>query len=91
MAWPIKTCGICKQTPDDRGFCGCEPPFSLDAMPTEKADGIARELFPHIASFFTTFFDEPGNREKFEKWEAEYERRKREGITPTIPVFGWAS
>jgi len=88
-AWPIKTCGRCKQTPDDRGFCGCEPPFSLDAIPQEKLDGIARVIYPHIVNFYKDYYNVPGNKEKAEAWEREYDRRKAEGIKPAIPPFGW--
>gem|GEM_PF-4957776 len=31
MAWHYSTCPICKEATDDRGFCGCEPPFILEA------------------------------------------------------------
>ena len=89
MAWPIKTCGRCKQAPDDRGFCGCEPPFSLDAMPAEKADGIARVMYPHIVSFYKAFYEVPGNREFFQAWQREYHSRKTAGIKPALPPRGW--
>ena len=51
MAWHYEICPICKEPADDRGFCGCEPPFSLSAVPKEKIDGIARTIFPHIVAY----------------------------------------
>jgi hypothetical protein len=89
MAWHYSICPICKESTDDRGFCGCPPPFSLDAIPQEKLDGIARVMFPEMKSFFEEFYKVPGNIEKAEAWRREYHRRKAEGIKPTIPPFGW--
>ena len=85
MAWHYATCPICKEATDDRGFCGCEPPFSLDAVPQEKIRGIARVLYPQLDAFYKAFYQVPGNREKAEAWKKEYRRRKAEGIRPVIP------
>jgi hypothetical protein len=88
MAWHYSICPICKEATDDRGFCGCEPPFSLSAIPQEKLDGIARTAYPHIVSYYKAYFQVPGNREKFEARQREYERRKAAGITPRMPPLG---
>jgi|GEM_PF-5100015 len=51
MGWHYKICPICNEEADERGFCGCEPPFSLKAIPQEKIDGIARTIFPRIVAY----------------------------------------
>jgi len=51
MAWHYEICPICNEPADNRGFCGCEPPFSLNAVPQEKIDGIARTIFPHVVAY----------------------------------------
>jgi len=91
MEYPFKICPICKEERDDRGFCGCPPLFSLDAIPQEIVDGLARVFYPQIVEFYKDFYKVPGNREKFEAWQHEYHRRKAEGIKPTIPPFGWSA
>ena len=50
--------------PDEKGNCGCPKAFSLDAIPKERLDGIARSVFPHIAAYFL----DPANQARFKAW-----------------------
>ena len=86
MAWHYKICPICNKEADDMGFCGCEPPFKLDAMPSEKITGIARTIYPRILAYFQV----PENQKKFESWQKEFHRRKAAGIAPAIPPTSWS-
>ena len=47
----ITTCPHCKLEWDDRGFCGCEDPFPLNAIPQEKIDSLARTFYPRIVAY----------------------------------------
>jgi len=85
MAWHYEICPICKEPTDDRGFCRCEPPFSLDDVPKEKFTGIARTIYPRILAYFQV----QENQERFEAWQKEYHRRKTAGIIPVIPPTNW--
>ena len=51
----ITNCPHCKVEFDDRGFCGCEQPFNLNAVPQAKIDGIARTIFPRIKAHVEGF------------------------------------
>ena len=68
----MKFMPICKKLVDDRGFCGCEPPFSPDAIPEVKLKGIARAIYPAIIKYYQN----PENMEKFRIWEKEYDEKK---------------
>jgi hypothetical protein len=74
-------CPICRIAVDEKGDCGCDPPFKFDAIPKPKLEGIARTIFPHIYAYYQV----PENKEKFEIWNREYQRRKAAGIKPSIP------
>ena len=62
-----KICPICKEAPDERGFCGCEPPFDLNNIPQEKINGIARVMYPAILAYFQN----PENEAKYQAWKRE--------------------
>jgi len=81
---PYKTCPYCNEPPDGRGFCACEPPFSLKAIPQARLDGIARTILPHIVAYFQV----PENQAKFEAWQRERERTLGElaATTQGVPV-----
>ena len=72
MATDYSSCPICGWQNDSTGKCLCPEPFSLQALPMEQANGIARTLFPYIVSFFQN----PENQAKFEEWLVEYEKKK---------------
>ena len=72
-------CPICKVAPDSKGFCGCEPPFSLSAIPQEKIDGIARTIYPRILAYFEV----PENKANFEIWLEERNAKKAAMVATT--------
>ena len=46
----ITKCPHCRMEFDNKGFCGCETPFSLNAIPQPALDGIARTILPRIVA-----------------------------------------
>lgn len=59
-----KNCPICKTSKEN---CTCEKPFSLNAIPQHKLDGIAKSILGPIKKFY----EDPANQAKFEAWLKE--------------------
>ena len=72
MATGYSSCPVCGWHKGCADKCLCPEPFSLQALPKEQADGIARTIFPYIVSFFQV----PENQARFEEWLVEYEKKK---------------
>jgi hypothetical protein len=80
----FKNCPICKEPVDDKGLCGCDPPFNLTAIPLEQIYSFGYDLL----QLAKEYFKDKGNMKRFKEWEKEYERKKAAG---TIESFLTAS
>jgi len=70
MHKPYKNCPICKISKEN---CTCDEPFSLDAMPQHKLDGIAKAILVPIKEFYK----DPVNQAKYEIWLKERKQKSK--------------